>query len=114
MRFGSLPPSLTTQAGADLAATGAFVDPLQAARARHSVVRDVPNLGPAPAVTGLGSITSLDGAFTAAAMSSALMTRMSGVAGVTDFDIDGAQRGLAAHLVAPGQRRSTPSWPVPR
>lgn len=87
--------------------TGAIVDALQAAGAKHIVVWDVPNIGIAPAVTAMGGSASMLASFTSATMSLALADRLNGEAGVNMFDIFGLTTQWAADPGAFGFANAT-------
>lgn len=81
---------------------GFMVDQLQAAGAQHIMVWNVPNLGGAPAVAGLGPTVAGLGSFLAASMNSALSARLAGEAGVEIFDLFSFGTAVAANPGAAG------------
>ena len=82
--------------------TGAIVDSLQAAGAKHIIVWDAPNLALAPAVNAQGAGATFLGGAVSAAMNGALAARLTGEAGVSLFDLYGIQGLISANPSAYG------------
>ena len=95
---------VTAQVGQYVADIGGIVDSLQAAGARHIIVWNTPNIELVPAVLAAGGSASFLGSSIASNINSALAQRLSGEAGVQEFDLFGllpraAASGLFTNLV---------------